>query len=163
MRITRLALPFFLCALLAGYAAAAAVSDSRQSCIRAAMAAGAKALGSPSQLDRLYERYFAGERIAQLAAGRDWLRYDKAQKSAQRNKVKRIVVSILAPSLSRYGSSKVKFVSESGSKVRGIVMGPNGQRRTVTWYFSGPCQFSNVSIAGFGSLISFVGKGPAKD
>ena len=146
-------------------AAAASVSSARQSCIRDAMASGEAALGNSARLDSLYERYFAGETIARLAAGNYWMRYDMARKNAQRNRVRRFVVESLAPSLKSYGGSKVKFVSESGSKVRGVITAPNGQRRTVIWDFSGPCQFVNISITGFGTLISFIGKEPlgAKD
>ncbi|HEY7748862.1 MAG TPA: ABC transporter substrate-binding protein [Aestuariivirgaceae bacterium] len=156
------AVPIFLGALTLS-ATAASVSSSRQLCIRSAMTAGAAALGNPAQLDRLYERYFAGDKIAQLAAGKDWKRYDNAQKNAQRNRVRRTVVQVLAPSLSRYSGSRVKFVSESGTKVRGILTSRNGERRTVTWDFAGQCKFINVSIAGFGSLISYVGKESARN
>lgn len=157
---TRFVLVFVLSLILALAAAAASVSGSRQSCIRGAMAAGSTALGNPAQLNRLYERYFAGERIAQLTAGRDWQRYDEAQKNAQRSRVRRFVVNTLAPNLSRYRGSRVKFLSESGSRVRGVVTAPNGERRTITWHFTGPCKFINVSIEGLGSLISFVGRVP---
>jgi hypothetical protein len=122
------------------------------------MAAGSAALGNAAQLNTLYERYFAGERIAQLAAGKDWKRYNKAQKNAQRSRVRRFVIHTLAPSLSSYGGSSVKFLSESGSKVRGVITAPNGVRRKITWHFAGPCKFINVAIEGFGSLISFAGR-----
>ena len=143
-------------------AAAASVSSSRQSCIRDAMASGEAALGNSAQLNSLYERYFAGESIARLAAGNYWMRYDMAGKNAQRNRVRRFVVESLAPSLKSYGGSKVKFVSENGSKVRGVITAPNGIKRTIIWDFSGPCQFVNISITGFGTLISFIGKEPLR-
>ena len=146
------------CLVLAAPQAEASVSGARQSCIRSAMAAGSAALGNPAQLNRLYERYFAGEKIAQLAAGNEWKKYNKAQKQAQRDRVRKFVVEVLAPNFSYYKSSRINFVSESGGKVKGIVTGPNGERRTVTWHFAGSCKFINVGIAGYGSLISFVGK-----
>jgi hypothetical protein len=156
-----LALIFALAPALA--ASAASVSDARQACIRGAIAAGSAALGNPAQLNRLYERYFAGEKIAQLTAGKDWNRYNRAQKQAQRQRVRQFVIGQLAPSLSRYGGSKVRFLSESGAKVRGVIMAPNGQRSTVTWHFAGPCKFVNVSIEGFGSLVSYVGRQSVRD
>jgi ABC-type transporter MlaC component len=154
----RLILTFVFFLVFAMPAAPASVSSSRQSCIRNAMTAGSAALGSPARLNTLYERYFAGERIAQLSAGKDWKRYTAAQKDAQRNRVRRFVVQVLAPSFAGYKGSRVKFLSESGSKVRGVVTGPNGERRTVTWHFAGSCKFINVSIEGFGSLISLIGR-----
>jgi hypothetical protein len=54
-------------------------------------------------------------------------------------------------------------LSESDSKVKGAVTDSQGQRRTVTWYFTGECKFVNLSIDGYGSLISFVGKEPARN
>jgi hypothetical protein len=143
---------------LAAPAAAAPVSSARQSCIRDAMASGIAAIGNNAQLNTLYERYFVEETIARLAAGKDWMAYDPARKNAQRNRVRRFVVETLAPNLEKYGASNVKFVSESGSKVRGVITQPNGQRRTVIWDFAGPCQFVNITITGYGSLISFIGK-----
>jgi ABC-type transporter MlaC component len=127
------------------------------------MDAGSAALGNPNRLSTLYERYFEGERIAQLAAGRDWKRYSEIQRNAQRNRVKRFVVGVLAPSFSEYKGSEVEFLSESDSKVKGAVTDSQGQRRTVTWYFTGECKFVNLSIDGYGSLISFVGKEPARN
>ena len=138
--------------------AVAGVSSARQTCIRNAMAAGSAALGNPAQLNRLFERYFAGEKIAQLSAGNDWKKYSEAQRDAQRDRVRRFVVEVLAPNISYYRSSPVNFVSESGGKVKGIVTGPNGERRTVTWHFAGPCKFINVGIVGYGTLIGLVGK-----
>jgi hypothetical protein len=156
---TRQAVPLIILALaFAVPAAGASVSPARQSCIRDAMASGTAALGKTTELNSLYERYFVEEKIARLAAGKDWMQYDMARKNAQRNRVRRFVVESLAPSLTRYGGSNVKFVSENGSKVRGVITQPNGQRRTVTWDFAGPCQFVNITITGFGSLISFIGK-----
>ena len=122
------------------------------------MAAGSAAIGNRSQLNRLFERYFAGEKIAQLAAGNEWKKYNKAQKDAQRDRVRRFVVEVLAPNISYYKGSRINFVSESGGKVKGIVTGPNGERRTVTWHFAGACKFINVGIAGYGTLIGLVGK-----
>jgi ABC-type transporter MlaC component len=139
----------------------AAVSNSRQACIRGALAAGSAALGNPAQLDRLFERYFAGERIAQLAAGRNWKKFNDAQKDAQRDRVRRFVVHTLAPNLSRYRGSRVRFLTESGSKVTGVLTAPNGERRRITWHFAGRCKFINVSIEGLGSLVSYVGSSPA--
>jgi hypothetical protein len=124
------------------------------------MAAGSAAIGNPAQLNRLFHKYFAGERIAELAAGRSWKRYSSAQKDAQRDRVRRAVVYTLASSLARYRGSRVQFLSETGSKVRGIVTGPDGQRSTITWHFVGPCKFINVSIEGYGSLVSAVGREP---
>jgi ABC-type transporter MlaC component len=155
MITARLFLVFLLSVIVT--ANASSVSDSRQSCIRSAMAAGSAAVGNPTQLNALYERYFLGEKIAQLSAGKNWKRYNKAQKNAQRNRVRRFVIHTLAPSLSSYGGSRVKFISESGSKVKGVITAPNGTRRTITWHFAGSCKFINVAIEGFGSLISFVG------
>lgn len=151
------------CLLLAADPAAASVSSTRQTCIRGAMEAGSGALGNPTRLSTLYERYFEGERIAQLAAGRDWKRYTEAQRNAQRSRVKRFVVGVLAPSFSEYKGSGVEFLSENGSKVKGAVTDPQGQRRTITWHFIGECKFVNLSIEGYGSLISFVGKEPTRN
>jgi hypothetical protein len=139
-------------------ACAAGVSPTRQTCIRDAMASGTAAIGNSAQLNTLYERYFVEEDIARVAAGKDWMQYDAARKNAQRNRVRRFVVEKLAPSLSEYGATNVKLVSENGSKVRGIITQPNGNKRTVTFDFAGPCQFVNITITGFGSLISFIGK-----
>lgn len=155
MTAMRSFLVFLLFFSIAGNASS--VSNSRQSCIRGAMAAGSAAVGNATQLNALYERYFEGERIAQLSAGKSWKRYSKAQKNAQRNRVRRFVIHTLAPSLSSYGGSRVKFISESGSKVKGVITAPNGIRRTITWHFAGSCTFINVAIEGFGSLLSFVG------
>jgi hypothetical protein len=149
--LTRLALAFVLSL---GIVLPADATSSRQSCIRGAMAAGSAALGHPAQLNRLYDQYFAGETIAQLAAGKDWKRYNNAQKDAQRSKVRHFVVNVLAPNFSRYKGSDIRFISESGSKVRGVLTGPHGQRQTITWHFAGACKFLNISIAGYGSLIS---------
>jgi len=139
-------------------AGAAGVSPARQTCIHDAMASGTAALGNSAQLNTLYERYFVEETIARVAAGKDWMLYDAARKSAQRNRVRRFVIEKLAPSLSEYGGSNVKLISENGSKVRGIITQPNGNKRTVIFDFGGPCQFVNITITGFGSLISFIGK-----
>lgn len=149
---------FMLCVALAIPIAEASVSGARQTCIRNAMAAGSAALGNKAQLNRLFERFFAGEKIAQLSAGNEWKQYNKAQKEAQRERVRRFVVEVLAPNISYYRSSRINFLSESGGKVKGIVTGPNGERRTVTWHFVGPCKFINVGIAGYGTLIGLVGK-----
>src|SRR5688500_7024445 len=86
-----------LCLAFAVPAAEASVSGARQSCIRSAMAAGSAAIGNRNQLNRLYERYFAGEKIAQLAAGNEWKKYNKAQRQAQRERVRKFVVEVLAP------------------------------------------------------------------
>src|SRR5688500_5877053 len=99
--------------LLAVPSNAANISDARQSCIVGAMAAGSAALNKPAELKALYERYFVGEKIAQLAAGINWDQYDDSKKNAQRNRVQHVVVSRLAPGLSQYKGSKVRFVSES--------------------------------------------------
>jgi hypothetical protein len=147
-----------LCAALMTPIAEAGVSSSRQTCIRNAMAAGSAAIGNRTQLNRLFERYFAGEKIAQLAAGNEWKKYNKAERDAQRDRVRRFVVEVLAPNISYYKGSRINFVSESGGKVKGIVTGPNGERRTVTWHFAGGCKFINVGIAGYGTLIGLVGK-----
>jgi hypothetical protein len=147
-----------LLSLIVGPATAASVSGARQTCIREAMASGAAAVGNTAQLNSLYERYFVEDAIARLAAGKDWMAYDPTRKTAQRNRVRRFVVEKLAPSLENYGGTNVKFVSENGSKVRGVITQPNGQKRTVIWDFAGPCQFVNITITGFGSLVSFIGK-----
>jgi hypothetical protein len=140
---------------------AASVSSSRQSCILGAIAAGSAALSSRAELNVLYERYFVGEKIAKLAAGNYWNQYDEAKKNAQRNRVQQVVVERLAPNLSQYRASKVRFVSESGSIVKGVVTAPHGERRRITWHFDGSgCKFVNVSIDGLGSLIGLVGKEP---
>jgi hypothetical protein len=147
--------------LFAATSNAASISSERQSCILGAMAAGSAALNNPAQLNALYERYFVGEKIARLAAGTYWNQYDDAQKDAQRNRVQQIVVRRLAPGLSQYKGSSVRFVSESDSKVRGIVTAPHGERRRITWHFDGSsCRFINIAIDGLGSLISLVGKEP---
>ena len=139
----------------------AAVSSSRQSCILGAMSAGAAALGNPAELVALYQRYFDGDKVAQLAAGNFWVQYDDAKKDAQRSRVQQVVVQRVAPSLSRYKGSDVRFVSESGMKVRGVVTARDGERRKITWFFDGAaCKFINVSIDGLGSLIGLVGKEP---
>lgn len=162
MTIERLIFGFFLSIAIATSASAASVSGSRQSCIRTAMAAGSAALGNPAQLNRLYERYFAADRIAQLAAGKDWGRYNEAQKDAQRERVRKVVVYSLGSSFASYRGSRVQFLGQSGSKVRGVVIGPNGQRSVVTWHFAGPCKFIDVSIEGYGSLVGAIGKVSAK-
>jgi ABC-type transporter MlaC component len=162
MIIQRFFFAFLLSVLVATSASAASVSGARQSCIRGAMAAGSAALGKPAQLNRLFERYFAGDRIAQIAAGKDWNRYSKAQREAQRKRVRQVVVYTLGNSLVHYKGSRVQFLGQSGSKVRGVVTAPNGQRSTITWHFVGPCKFVNVSIEGYGSLVSAVGKVSAK-
>jgi|SRR5688572_13589128 hypothetical protein len=142
---------------------AASVSSSRQSCILGAITAGSAALNKPAELNLLYERYFVGEKIAQLAAGNYWNQYDEAKKNAQRSRVQQVVVQRLAPNLSQYRASKVRFVSESGSIVKGVVTAPHGERRRITWHFDGSgCKFVNVSIDGLGSLIGLVGKEPIK-
>jgi hypothetical protein len=162
--------PDRLCFLLVPYlsvavataASAGSVSDSRQSCIRGAMTAGSAALGNSAQLNRLFDRYFASERIAQIAAGKDWHAYSGMQKDAQRKRVRQVVVYGLANSLARYRGSRVQFLGQTNSTVRGIVTAPNGQRSTITWHFVGPCKFIDVSIAGYGSLVSTIGKVSAK-
>jgi hypothetical protein len=74
-----------------------------------------------------------------------------------------VVVQRLAPSLSQYRASKVRFVSESGALVKGVVTAPHGERRRITWQFDGAgCKFVNVSVDGLGSLIGLVGKEPIK-
>src|SRR5688572_2514989 len=113
MTAKRFIFAFFLSIVLATSASAASVSGARQSCIRGAMAAGSAALGKPAQLNRLYERYFAGDRIAQIAAGKDWNRYSKAQKDAQRNRVRQVVVYTLGNSLVHYKGSRVQFLGQS--------------------------------------------------
>jgi len=144
-------------------AEAASVSSARQSCIIDAIEAGSAAISNPGQLKVLYERYFVGEKIAQLAAGNYWEQYNEAKKNAQRNRVEQVVVQRLAPSLSQYRASKVRFVSESGALVKGVVTAPHGERRRITWQFDGPgCKFVNVSVDGLGSLIGLVGKEPIK-
>ena len=156
------------CGLLALFASisaaqAGSVSGARQSCIIGAIEAGSAALSNPAQLKALYERYFVGEKIAQLAAGNYWDQYNEDKKNAQRNRVEQVVVQRLAPSLSQYRASKVRFVSESGSMVKGVVTAPHGERRRITWQFDGSgCKFVNVSVDGLGSLIGLVGKEPIK-
>jgi ABC-type transporter MlaC component len=162
MTIERLIFGFFLSIVIATSASAASVSGSRQSCIRTAMAAGSAALGKPAQLNRLFERYFAADRIAQLAAGKDWNRYSDSQKDAQRERVRRVVVYSLGTSLASYGGSRVQFLGQSGSKVRGVVIAPNGRRSVITWHFVGPCKFIDVSIEGYGSLVGAIGKVSAR-
>jgi len=162
MAIERMIFGFFLSLALAASANAASVSGSRQSCIRNAMAAGSAALGNPAQLNRLYNRYFAGDRIAQLAAGKEWEKYDSAQKDAQRERVRKVVVYSLGSSLASYRGSRVQFLGQNGAKVRGVVTGPKGQRSIITWHFVGPCKFVNVSIEGYGSLVGAVGKVSSK-
>lgn len=144
-------------------AEAGSVSSARQSCIIGAIEAGSAAISNPAQLKVLYERYFVGEKIAQLAAGNYWDQYSEDKKNAQRNRVEQVVVERLAPNLSQYRASKVRFVSESGSMVRGVVTAPHGERRRITWQFDGSgCKFVNVSVDGLGSLIGLVGKEPIK-
>jgi ABC-type transporter MlaC component len=146
---------------LVSEADAATVSDARRSCILGAIEAGSAAISNPGQLKALYERYFVGDKIAQLAAGNYWNQYDDAKKEAQRSRVEQVVVQTLAPSLSQYRASKVRFVSESGSIVKGVVTAPHGERRRITWHFDGAgCKFVNVSVDGLGSLIGLVGKEP---
>jgi MlaC protein len=151
-----------LCLMPIVSTAEGSVSSARQTCIRSAMAAGSAAIGNPAQLNRLYERYFAGEKIAQLTAGSEWKSYNEAQRQAQRERVRRAVVEVLAPNFSYYKSSRINFVSESGGKVKGILTGPKGERRTVTWHFVGPCKFINVGIAGYGSLLGYVGRSSSR-
>lgn len=140
---------------------AASVSNARRSCILGAIEAGSAAISNPAQLKALYERYFVGDKIAQLAAGNYWNQYDEAKKNAQRSRVEQVVVQTLAPSLSQYRASKVRLVSESGSIVKGVVTAPHGERRRITWHFDGAgCKFVNVSVDGLGSLIGLVGKEP---
>jgi hypothetical protein len=142
---------------------AANVSNTRQTCILGAMAAGSAALRNPAQLNALYQRYFVGDKIAQLAAGASWNQYSEAQREAQRSRVQQVVVTRLAPGLSQYKGSNVRFVGESGEKVKGVVTAPHGERRRITWHFDGSsCKFINVSIDGLGSLISLVGKEPVQ-
>jgi MlaC protein len=144
-------------------AEAGSVSSARQSCIIGAIEAGSAAISNPAQLKLLYERYFVGEKIAQLAAGNYWQQYDEGKKNAQRNRVEQVVVQRLAPNLSQYRASKVRFVSESGAMVKGVVTAPHGERRRITWQFDGAgCKFVNVSVDGLGSLIGLVGKEPIK-
>ncbi|HEY7747953.1 MAG TPA: ABC transporter substrate-binding protein, partial [Aestuariivirgaceae bacterium] len=113
MTAVRIILGLAFSLLLATASNAASVSSSRQTCILGAMAAGSAALNKPAELNALYERYFVGEKIAQLAAGTYWDQYDDSQKDAQRSRVQHVVVSRLAPSLSQYKGSSVRFVSES--------------------------------------------------
>jgi ABC-type transporter MlaC component len=162
MTIVRFIFGFFLSIVIATPASAAKVSEPRQSCIRTAMEAGSAAVGNPAQLNRLFERYFAGDRIAQLAAGKDWNRYSSAQKNAQRERVRKVVVYTLGSSLAPYRGSRVQFLGQSGPKVRGVVIAPNRQRSIITWHFVGPCKFIDVSIEGYGSLVSAVGRVSAK-
>jgi ABC-type transporter MlaC component len=158
MTSKRLIFAFLLTLVLETSASAASISASRQSCIRGAMAAGSAALGNTAQLNRLYDRYFAGDRIAQIAAGKDWKRYSEAQKDAQRKRARQVIVYNLGSTLASYGGSRVQFVSQNGSKVKGVVTAPNGRRSTVTWQFVGPCKFVDVSIEGYGSLVGAIGK-----
>jgi hypothetical protein len=161
MKAAPVILGFTFSLLLATTSNAANISDARKSCIVGAMAAGSAALNKPAELKALYERYFVGEKIAQLAAGTYWNQYDESKKETQRSRVQQVVVSRLAPSLSQYKGSKVRFVSESGEKVKGVVTAPHGERRRITWHFDGSsCKFLNISIDGLGSLISLVGKEP---
>lgn len=162
MRVVKVIFGLNLFLLLAIPSDAAPISNDRQSCILGAMAAGSAALNNPTELTALYKRYFVGDKIAQLAAGKYWEQYSESQKDAQRNRVQQVVVSKLAPGLSSFKSSNVRFVSESGEKVRGVVTPRAGdRRRTITWHFDGSsCRFINVSIDGLGSLISLVGKEP---
>jgi hypothetical protein len=140
---------------------AASVSSARQTCIIGAIEAGSAAISNPAELKALYERYFVGEKIAQLAAGNYWNQYDESKKNAQRNRVEQVVVQRLAPNLSQYRASKVRFVSENGLMVKGVVTAPHGERRRITWQFEGTgCKFVNVSVDGLGSLIGLVGKEP---
>ncbi|HEY7748089.1 MAG TPA: ABC transporter substrate-binding protein, partial [Aestuariivirgaceae bacterium] len=113
MKAANLTVGLTLFFLLADQSNAATISNERQSCILGAMAAGSAALNKPAELNALYERYFDGEKIAQLAAGTYWDQYDDSQKDAQRSRVQHVVVSRLAPSLSQYKGSSVRFVSES--------------------------------------------------
>ena len=157
----RLALVSLCAFMFAAVTHAASVSSSRQSCIAGAIAAGSTALHNPAQLDALYKRYFNGEKIAQLAAGNYWNQYDEAKKEAQRNRVRVIVIQQLAPNLSGYKGSDVRFLHESGAKVKGVLTARHGEKRRVTWHFDDSgCKFINVSVDGLGSLIGLVGKEP---
>jgi hypothetical protein len=140
---------------------AQSVSSSRQSCIVGAIAAGSAALHNPAQLDALYKRYFNADKIAQLAAGNYWAQYDETKKDAQRGRVRQIVIKQLAPNLSGYKGSDVRFLHESGAKVKGVLTARHGEKRRVTWHFDDSgCKFINVSVDGLGSLIGLVGKEP---
>jgi hypothetical protein len=155
--ITLLALCYSIVGVGSTESMAGEISGSRRQCIVGAMAAGAAALNNSAQLNQLYDRYFAEDKIAQLAAGKYWTQYTDAQKKAQRDRVRHIVVTALAPTLSKYGEANVVFLAEYGSKVRGIVK-TRAERRAVTWDFAGACQFKDVSISGFGSLVGFIGR-----
>jgi MlaC protein len=140
---------------------AAKVSNAHQSCIVEAIDAGSAAINNQAQLKALYRRYFNGEKIAQLAAGASWQQYDEAKKTAQRSRVQQIVIEQLAPNLAPYKGSGVRFLYESGHKVKGVVTAPHGEKRRVTWHFDvSGCRFIDVSVDGLGSLISLVGKEP---
>jgi hypothetical protein len=140
---------------------AAKVSHAHQSCIVGAIDAGSAAINNKAQLQALYQRYFNGEKIAQIAAGTFWDQYDEAKKNAQRNRVQTIVVEQLAPTLAQYKGSGVRFLYESGANVKGVVTAPHGEKRRVTWHFDDSgCKFIDVSVDGLGSLIGLVGKEP---
>ena len=140
---------------------AAKVSNAHQSCIVGAIDAGSAAINDKAQLRTLYERYFNGEKIAQIAAGSFWEQYDEAKKKAQRNRVKQIVMEQLAPTLAPYKGSGVRFLYESGANVKGVVTAPHGEKRRVTWHFDDAgCRFVDVAVDGLGSLIGLVGKEP---
>jgi ABC-type transporter MlaC component len=151
-----------LCTLILATASfAASVSSSRQSCIVSAITAGSAALHNPAKLDGLYKQYFNAEKIARLAAGNYWEQYDDAKKEAQRDRVRQIVIRQLAPNLSGYRGADVRFLHESGSKVKGVLTARHGEKRRVTWHFDDSgCKFINVSVDGLGSLLGLVGKEP---
>ena len=116
----------------------------------------------PAQLNRLYRALFCGRSYRPARRGNDWQNYSSAQKDAQRERVRKVVVYSLGSSLASYRGSRVQFLGQNGSKVRGVVTAPNGQRSIITWHFVGPCKFVNLSIEGYGSLVGAVGKVSSK-
>ena len=121
---TRFFLLPYLTVALATAASAGSVSDSRQSCIQGAMAAGSAALGSSAQLNRLFDRYFASERIAQIAAGKDWHGYSSMQKEAQRKRVRQVVVMVSPTVLLAIGGQTFNFLARVALRYGVLLLRP---------------------------------------
>ncbi len=144
-----------LCVLAISAASFAYAVSTRQQCILGALAEGRRS--NAETVEGLYTKYFDIEALArQSFGGAKWKRAPEDVRLAHRARVKRFIIYTLVPRFKK-ASETVEFLSDSGSKVIGI-MRYGGENKQVTWFFRGSCKFSNVCVMSDGCLTSLIGK-----
>ena len=138
---------------------AAAVNETHKRCILDAISAGSRAHGNVAALKRTYNQYFAGERMAALAARSDWKKFDAGQKKKWADATRSFVINQIVPRIVKYANTLPTFlraIDRGGTvEVVGVVGG-----NTITWrILKGQCRFVDVSVEGVGRISDFVRSG----